>query len=42
VIIRLLQTFKDLENRDPVLEFKEALTLTLASATGTKVALTPA
>jgi cytochrome P450 len=42
VIIRLLQTFKDLDNRDPVLEFKEALTLTLASATGTKVALTPA
>ena len=42
VIIRLLQTFKDLDNRDPVLEFKEALTLTMASGTGTKVALTPA
>ena len=42
VIIRLLQTFKGLDNRDPELEFKEALTLTMASGTGTKVALTPA
>ncbi|KAI1995042.1 hypothetical protein LOZ53_001614 [Ophidiomyces ophidiicola] len=42
VIIRLLQSFKDIENRDPVLHFIENITLTLSSATGTKVALTPA
>ncbi|WEW57443.1 hypothetical protein PRK78_002910 [Emydomyces testavorans] len=42
VVIRLLQTFKDIENRDPILPFIEYTTLTLSSATGTKVALTPA
>ncbi|EER24493.1 hypothetical protein D8B26_005181 [Coccidioides posadasii str. Silveira] len=42
VITRLLQVFKDIENRDPVLPFVEHTTLTLSSEHGAKVALTPA
>lgn len=42
VVIRLLQTFKDIENRDPVQSFVEHATLTLSSGTGTIVVLTPA
>ncbi|EEP75550.1 hypothetical protein UREG_00396 [Uncinocarpus reesii 1704] len=42
VVIRLLQAFKDIDNRDPIEPFIEHTTLTLSSHTGTKVALTPA
>lgn len=42
VVIRLLQHFEDIENRDPVLEFVEGLTLTMCSGRGTQVALKPA
>ncbi|KAL1954677.1 hypothetical protein VTO42DRAFT_829 [Malbranchea cinnamomea] len=42
VVIRLLQTFEDIENRDPVHEFIEGLTLTMCSDRGTQVALKPA
>jgi len=42
VVIRLLQEFKGIENRDPEREFREGLTLTMASGTGTLVAMTPA
>ncbi|GBF65358.1 cytochrome P450 [Trichophyton mentagrophytes] len=42
VLIRLLQTFEDIENRDPNLHFIEDLRLTLACHGGTKVSLTRA
>jgi len=38
--VRLLQEFKSVESRDPE-PWREALTLTCASANGTKVAFTP-
>ncbi|PVH94786.1 cytochrome P450 [Periconia macrospinosa] len=41
-IVRFLQTFKDLENRDPVLEFQEQFTLSTQSRNGAKVAFTGA
>jgi cytochrome P450 len=37
-IVRFLQTFKDLENRDPVWEFQEQYTLSTQSKNGAKVA----
>ncbi|EFR05455.1 hypothetical protein MGYG_08468 [Nannizzia gypsea CBS 118893] len=39
VLVRLLQTFEDIENRDPNLHFIEDLRLTLACHGGTKVSL---
>ncbi|KAM5468368.1 hypothetical protein MauCBS54593_005110 [Microsporum audouinii] len=42
VLIRLLQTFEDIENRDPTLNFIEDLRLTMACHGGTKVSLTRA
>lgn len=39
--VRILQEFRDIESRDPN-PFIEALNLTLSSANGTKVSLTPA
>jgi len=41
VTTRILQEFASIESRDPG-PWQEAITLTLASANGTKVALTPA
>lgn len=38
--VRILQEFEAIENRDPK-PFEEALTLTMASFNGTKVAMTP-
>lgn len=42
VLIRLLQTFEDIENRDPNLHFIEDLRLTLACHGGANVSLTRA
>ena len=41
-IVRFLQTFKTLENRDPVWEFIEQYTLSTQSKNGAKVAFTEA
>jgi len=41
-IVRFLQTFKHLENRDPVWEFQEQYTLSTQSKNGAKVAFTAA
>ena len=41
-IVRILQTFKGIENRDPVHEFVEVYKITTDSGNGAKVALVPA
>ena len=41
-VVRLLQVFQDIENRDPVLEFIENYKITTESKNGAKVCLIPA
>lgn len=41
-IVRILQAYKTIENRDPVLDFVEVYKITTDSANGAKVSLTPA
>ena len=40
-IVRIVQTFSDIENRDPVLEFVESYKLTTESRNGAKVGFVP-
>ncbi|MCJ1437275.1 hypothetical protein MMC27_006661 [Xylographa pallens] len=42
VIVRMLQEFSDIENRDPVKEYVEAYIFTMESKNGVRVSLTPA
>lgn len=41
-IVKILQTFKAVENRDPILDFVELYKITTTSANGAKVSLIPA
>ena len=41
-IVKVLQTFKTIENRDPVLEFVEVYKITTDSGNGAKVSMVPA
>ena len=41
VVVRILQEFRDIENRDPETEFIEMFTFTMESKNGVKVGLIP-
>ena len=41
-IVKILQTFKTIVNRDPVFEFVEVYKITTASKNGAKVSMIPA
>ncbi|KAL8737030.1 MAG: hypothetical protein Q9181_002094 [Wetmoreana brouardii] len=41
-IVKMLQTFKSIENRDPVIDFVEVYKITTSSRNGAKVSLLPA
>ena len=41
-IVKILQTFKSIENRDPVIDFVEVYKITTSSGNGAKVSLSPA
>ncbi len=42
VVVRILQEFQELENRDPETEYVEAFTFTMESKNGVQVGLVPA
>ena len=41
-IVKIVQAFKSIENRDPVLEFVEVYKITTDSGNGAKVSMVPA
>ena len=41
LLVRFAQQFQAVENRDPIYEYKETVTMTVESRNGVKVALSP-
>lgn len=42
VVVRILQEFREIENRDPEMEYVEKFTFTMESKNGVQVGLIPA